>query len=291
MKHLYPLRFAFLSLCLGFLILAPANTHLEAQTTNVGAFKLTSPAFTDGGTLPEKYTCDGGRASPPLAWSNPPAGTKFFAITMHHIPGPGDKHVYLVIYNIPASILSLPENGRDIGIFGINTVNGKQEYTPPCSKGPGPKLYTMTAYALSSEAKLDVPASAVTMDLLLAAIKDKTLATAVMNVTYDRTWKVSGQAGDNQGQPPSDGPKPRIPRELETALASLSLSSDQKQKVDVLIQDYQEKQRALRDGLLQQLKGTLDAQQYAKISEAMQKPPGQPPGSRPVDTPPAPPNP
>ncbi len=223
MKYLRPHQFALLSFCLGVLSLTLATSRLEAQAPNANAFKLSSPAFTDGGTLPDKYTCDGKRASPPLAWSNPPAGTKFFAITMHHIPGPGDKHVYLVIYNIPSAILSLPENGKDTGIFGINTVNGQQEYTPPCSKGPGPKLYTMTVYALSSEAKLAVPANAVTMDLLLAAIKDKTLATAVMSVTYDRTGKTPNQTGGGPGQPPADGPGPRIPRELETVLASLSL--------------------------------------------------------------------
>ena len=209
MKNLYLRQFRCLTFCLVFLSLALAASHLHAQTANGTAFKLTSPAFNDGGTLPEKYTCDGGRASPPLAWSNPPVGTKFFAITMHHIPGPGDKHVYLVIYNIPANVLSLPENARDIGTFGINTVNGKQEYTPPCSKGPGPKLYTMTVYALSSEAKLDLPANAVTMDLLLAAIKCKTLTTATMNVTYSRSgtsswWPFGGNSG-NPNPSPSGG--------------------------------------------------------------------------------------
>lgn len=267
-----------LCLCLGFLAVVDGVSFLKAQSTTAPAFKLTSPAFTDGGTLPEEFTCDGKRASPPLAWSNPPAGTRYFAVTMHHIPGPGDKHVYLVVYNIPAKILSLPENARNIGIFGINTVNGKQEYTPPCSKGPGPKLYTMTVYALSSEAKLDVPASAVTMDALMAAIKDKTLATSVINVTYDRTGKTAEQPGVGQG----GSPNPKLPREVESALASLTLSGEQKQKVDAIVQDFQEKQKQLRDGLLQQLKGTLSADQYAKVEKALEKPPPPPPGDPPA---------
>ena len=177
------------------------------------AFTLTSPAFTDGGTLPAEFTCDGKRASPPLEWSKAPAGTQSFAITMHHIPGPGDKHVYMVIYNIPADVHVLPKNSKDLGTFGVNTVNGQQEYTPPCSKGPGPKKYTMTVYALSAAPKMDQPASSVTMDILLAAIKDTTLATAQMSVTYSRPAEAMAAAGGDGvggpgGPPPADNQNP-----------------------------------------------------------------------------------
>jgi phosphatidylethanolamine-binding protein (PEBP) family uncharacterized protein len=260
------------------------------------AFTLTSPAFVNGGTLPAKYTCDGERASPPLAWSNPPAGTRFFAVTMHHIPEPGVKHVYLVVYNIPATVSSLPENAKDIGVFGINTVNRRQEYTPPCSKGPGPKKYTLTAYALSAPAKIDGPASAVTMDMLLAAIQDKILAKAILNVTYSRPDGAVAEAGGGQaGAPPENGAGggasgggpggPRLPRELQSALESLDLSGAQKQKVDADLSAYQEQQRQLRDALLQKLQGDLSADQYAKIAKAFQKPPRTPP-----DSPSGPPN-
>jgi phosphatidylethanolamine-binding protein (PEBP) family uncharacterized protein len=220
-------------------------------------FALSSPAFPSGGTYPVEFTCDGESASPPLAWANPPAGTRSFAVTMHHIPGPGDKHVYMVIYNIPATVHSLGKNAHDIGDWGINTVNGRSEYTPPCSKGPGPKTYTLTVYALS-EARLAIPASRVTMDALLAAIKDKTLATSAMDIVYSR-----------QG----NGGGPRTPPELERALSSLHLSGDQEQKVQSLLREYGEKQRQLREELLHQLRNTLDADQYVKVETSLRQPP------------------
>lgn len=218
--------------------------------------------------MPSEFTCEGKRTSPPLTWSNPPTGTKFFAITMHHLPGNEEKHVYFVLYNIPAIIKSLPENTKDIGVFGINTVNGQQEYTPPCSKGPGAKWYTITVYALSSEMKSSVPASSVTMDVLLAAIKDKTLATSTMDVSYTRTEKDSAKS-----EAPSDHPGARIPPELERAITGLTLSDTEKQKVNSIIQNYQEKQRQLRDDLLQQLKGSLSPEQFTKIEAALKQPP------------------
>lgn len=44
------------------------------------AFKLRSPAFGPGGEIPPKYTCDGSDVSPPLRWTEPPQGTKGFAL-------------------------------------------------------------------------------------------------------------------------------------------------------------------------------------------------------------------
>jgi phosphatidylethanolamine-binding protein (PEBP) family uncharacterized protein len=150
-------------------------------------FTLESSAFKNNDTLPVEFTCDGTSASPPIDWINAPKGTVGFAVTMHHIPGPGDKHVYMVIYNIPATVTSIPKNVSGIGLFGINTVNGLTQYTPPCSKGPGEKLYTLTVYALSEQPEFTVPQTEVTMDVLLSAISSTTIATATLNVTYTRS--------------------------------------------------------------------------------------------------------
>lgn len=156
-------------------------------------FQLTSPAFVDGGKLPADFTCDGARASPPLEWKNAPAGTRSYALTMHHTPGPGDTHVYWVVYNLPAATHGLARSATGVGSWGINTVNGRPEYTPPCSKGPGLKTYTLTLYALSAEPNLRVPGAAPTMDALLESIQGKILGKSVLNVSYARPAGVGGQ--------------------------------------------------------------------------------------------------
>ena len=150
------------------------------------AFTASSASFTNNGTFPKLYTCDSTGISPKLSWTNAPAGTTSFAITIHHIPPTPPNHVYMVLYNIPSTVTSIPDAVSAIGLFGINTVNGQTSYTPPCSQGPGPKLYTITVYALSSAPVFNVTQSQVTMDVLLNAISSKTLATSIMNVTYTR---------------------------------------------------------------------------------------------------------
>ncbi|MFN8399512.1 MAG: YbhB/YbcL family Raf kinase inhibitor-like protein [Anaerolineales bacterium] len=162
-----------------------ANTE-PAPLSSDGIFTLTSPEVTEGGALPKEFTCNGSSATLPLAWNGAPEGTKSFAVVMHHIPGPGDSHWYWVLYNIPANVTSLEKNTSGIGTLGNNSVNGETQYAPPCSKGPGEKLYTYTVYALSAEPTLSVPASEVSRDVLLDAIKDITLASATLNVTYTR---------------------------------------------------------------------------------------------------------
>lgn len=159
----------------------------EASTpTSSPGITLTSPGVTEGDTLPVEFTCDGDSATLPLSWSNAPAAAKSFAVIMHHVAGPDDVHWYWVLYNIPAEVTSLNKNSAGIGWLGNNSVNGKTEYAPPCSKGPGEKTYIYTIYALSTQPELPVPAAQVSRDVLVEAIKDITIDSAELHVTYAR---------------------------------------------------------------------------------------------------------
>jgi hypothetical protein len=189
---------------------------------------------------------------------------------MHHTPGPGDTHVYLLLYNIPADARKLEKNAKNLGTFGVNTVNDKPEYTPPCSKGPGEKKYTLTIYALSDTLKFNKPD--VTLDMLLAAMKDKTLGTSAINVTYERM----GQGDGEHHGPPRGGPP-----ELQRAIEGLKLTPEQQAKVDTAVQQFREKQEAAKSELLKQLKGVLSADQFEKVESSFKRPPPPPPPSAP----------
>ena len=191
---------------------APAAATTSAPvTSSPGAgsgFVLRSPEVEEGGTLPKEFTGDGRGATLPLEWSGAPAGTRSFAVIMHHVPGPGTTKWYWVLYNIPAAVSSLPKNVTGIGTLGNNSVNDQVGYAPPHSKGPGAKKYTYTVYALSAPPKINVPAEEVSRDVLLAALKDSILASAELNVIYTRFTVADAGAGTGEGrrgQPPRDG--------------------------------------------------------------------------------------
>jgi Raf kinase inhibitor-like YbhB/YbcL family protein len=165
------------------------NSPAKAQT----GFTLRSPVVADNGPLPKEFTGDGEGATPPLEWSGAPAGTKSFALVMHHVDPEGKTKWYWVVYDIPPEVTSLPKNVKNVGTLGNNSINNRVGYAPPHSKGPGVKKYVVTIYALSEPPKIDVPPQGVSREVLLNAIKDHMLASAELNVTYDRTGVIGEQ--------------------------------------------------------------------------------------------------
>jgi len=176
-----------------FMLVATAGISCQVKkpatvphTNNIGSFVLRSPDVADGGQLPKEFTGDGASATLPLEWSEAPTGTKSYAVIMHHIDPQGKVKWYWILYNIPANVQSLPKNVKGVGILGNNSINGRTEYAPPHSKGPGPKTYIYTVYALSEPPQITVPPNEVNRDILLYAMKDYILCTAELKVIYTR---------------------------------------------------------------------------------------------------------
>ena len=100
------------------------------------AFTIASGAFTDGGTIPSKYTCDAGQTnpSPALTWKEAPADTKSFVLIMHDPDAPlAGGFTHWVLFDIPATTASLPENfqPRSVGTSG-NSGFRRAGYGGPC---------------------------------------------------------------------------------------------------------------------------------------------------------------
>jgi phosphatidylethanolamine-binding protein (PEBP) family uncharacterized protein len=159
---------------------------VPAPTTAASSMRLTSTVAADGGTLPADYTCDGTGASVPLAWSGAPAGTKEFALLMTTLPGDGTTKWNWVMYGIPATTTSLERNTSGVGTFGVGSDGPSTAYQPPCSQGPGLKLYTFTIYALSASPALSVPSRQVTGAILTSAMANITLGSASLTLGYTR---------------------------------------------------------------------------------------------------------
>ena len=68
---------------------------------------LQSPVFSDGFQIPKDYTADGANASPPLRWSDPPEGTKSFALVVDDPDAPRGTFVHWVLFNLPADAREL----------------------------------------------------------------------------------------------------------------------------------------------------------------------------------------
>jgi Raf kinase inhibitor-like YbhB/YbcL family protein len=114
---------------------------------------LTSPAFTDGGEIPSRYTCAGDDLSPPLDWSGLPPGTESLVLIIDDPDAPGRTAVHWLLYNIPVTESGLPETewgaGLPAGVLaGLNDFD-RVQYGGPCPPS-GRHRYFHTLYALDT---------------------------------------------------------------------------------------------------------------------------------------------
>ena len=150
-------------------------------------FTLTSSAFRNGQPIPSRYTCDGQDLSPPLAWTDPPPGTKGLALISDDHDAPGNTWVHWVVYSLPSTLRQLPDglppdeqlpDGTQQGLTDF----GRTGYGGPCPPS-GTHRYFFTLYALDT--RLSVPPR-VTKLQLDEAMQGHTLAQAQLMGTYRR---------------------------------------------------------------------------------------------------------
>jgi Raf kinase inhibitor-like YbhB/YbcL family protein len=182
-----PLRFFLSSLAL-------AGSLSAAQ-----AFELSSSDIAKDEPIDQKFAfrgfgCTGANLSPALAWSNPPQGTKSFAIFVHDpdakTGGAGFWH--WVAVDIPATTLSLAQGAGDqvnkslpTGTRQIASDFGSQSYGGPCPpKGDAAHHYVFTVYALKVE-KLELPKNP-TASLAGFMTNMNALDSAAFTATYGR---------------------------------------------------------------------------------------------------------
>ncbi|MBM4221593.1 MAG: YbhB/YbcL family Raf kinase inhibitor-like protein [Gammaproteobacteria bacterium] len=148
------------------------GTALAAEQA-LPAFRLTSPDLMPGAPVRaaqvfNSFGCTGSNISPALSWSNPPAGTKSFALMVHDPDAPtGSGWWHAVVYNIPANVAGLPARAGDpaAGLMPAGAVQGITDfgtagYGGPCPPvGDKPHRYHFRLHALKVE-KLDLPPTA-----------------------------------------------------------------------------------------------------------------------------------
>jgi len=141
-----------------------------ALATSTGAFAadpfmLKSSAFEDNGKMAAKHAgnnkqnpnCVGENISPELSWSNPPAGTKSYALLLFDPEGRGGLGVsHWVAYGIPATVTGFKEGEvsgpSDKYVGGISTPK-LAHYFGPCTPPGDWHHYTWTLIATDLEPK------------------------------------------------------------------------------------------------------------------------------------------
>lgn len=166
-----------------------SDADVAAQEGKEGGdtMRLASAAFTEGGTIPARYTGDGEDVSPPLAWSDAPAGTKSFALICDDPDAPRGTWVHWVVFSIPANVNSLGEDVPADKTLANGARHGITDFRKLGYGGPAPPSgthrYYFKLYALDT--MLDLQPGA-TKGQLLDAMKGHILAEAQLMGKYAR---------------------------------------------------------------------------------------------------------
>jgi len=133
-------------IAIAVLLLLTACQAPTVDTSNTIKFKLSSPAFQDSGSIPQKFTCQGGNVSPELNWSEAPADAQSFTLIMDDPDAPGGTFTHWVLFDIPAATKQLAEGAPPIGVSGNNGLS-QTGYMGPCPPS-GIHRYYFRLYAL-----------------------------------------------------------------------------------------------------------------------------------------------
>jgi Raf kinase inhibitor-like YbhB/YbcL family protein len=149
---------------------------------HVGEFALISGAFTEGGEIPRRHTCDGEDVSPALSWSDPPPGTRALALVVDDPDAPVGTFTHWLAWNIDPLARGLGE-GESPPAEGTNDF-GAGGWRGPCPpRSHGPHRYFFRLHAL--DARLEVAERAGRRELERALARH-VLATAELMGTYER---------------------------------------------------------------------------------------------------------
>jgi Raf kinase inhibitor-like YbhB/YbcL family protein len=185
-KHELYLSGVLLSLLVLSLVL-PAGCKSGETPPEGLTLSLSSAAFRDGDTIPDKYTCQGEDISPPLSWSEVPAGTQSLALIVDDLDSSGGRFTHWVLFNIPADIQELPE-ALAFRSAMLGTMDGKNDfgnigYGGPCPPPGKAHRYRFTLYALDCTLTLEPGTS---KKQVLDAIEDHVLTRGQLIGTYQR---------------------------------------------------------------------------------------------------------
>jgi Raf kinase inhibitor-like YbhB/YbcL family protein len=162
-------------------------TYNLTPTMDDTDFTLTSPAFTQGQPIPRLNGRDGSNKSPALQWTEPPAGTKSLALIMDDPDAPGMTWVHWVLYGLPPTSRSLPEEVKPDASGPDGSKQGNNSWDQIGYGGPQPPSgthrYFFRLYALDTENDLSSGATA-------SQLKDKmqghVLAVAELMGTFSK---------------------------------------------------------------------------------------------------------
>ena len=154
----------------------------EPLPTAPATITLSSPAFDDGGTIPDRFTCSGKGVSPPLRWSGVPAKARELALLVEDPDA--DRFVHWTLLAIPPQTDGLAAGRTPAGSIETENGFGDKGWGGPCPpESKNPHRYVFSLYA--TDAPLDLGDDA-SPDEVRSAVAEHALARGTLTGRFGR---------------------------------------------------------------------------------------------------------
>ena len=165
--------------------------HQDVAGSAPGSLILTSPAFRDGQAIPVRFTADGDKLSPPLAWTGVPERAKGMVLVIEDPDAPAPTPlVHTLAWALPGhddelaeGALKSPGSGGEAISLGRNSFLGAEYLPPDPPPGHGPHRYCFQVFALDTA--LHLHGSPIRTQVA-HAMKGHVIARGLLVGTYER---------------------------------------------------------------------------------------------------------
>lgn len=159
---------------------------------------LTSAAFADGAAIPREHAgkrAGGRETSPPLAWTEPPAGTAQLLLVIEDIDAPTPAPFVHCVATVEARVTALAAGALSAsapadGVRIFRSGMGSGYIGPAPIKGHGPHRYVFQVFALAAPITkgpgTDPRAEGAKPRALLASISGPVLGRGMLTGVYER---------------------------------------------------------------------------------------------------------
>ena len=150
------------------LILSPSLNAGE----NKMKLEITSSAFSEGGMIPGRYSCDGPDISPDLSWQGVPEGSRSLALICDDPDAPAGTWVHWVLFNIPVDEKGLTAQIAPDAKLSNGALHGTNDFRRLGYGGPcpprGTHRYYFKLYALDTVLPLKAGATKAQVEAAMA---------------------------------------------------------------------------------------------------------------------------
>jgi Raf kinase inhibitor-like YbhB/YbcL family protein len=157
----------------------PGNPVL-GEVTPGGDLELSSPAFNDGGSIPDRHGREAENLNPPLSIEGVPEGTDSFALVVDDPDAPGGTFVHWLVWNVPGDRREIP-----VGWSPAEATEGENDFGATGYDGPAPPegkhRYRFKLYALDATLS---PSSSASRGDIGDAMRGHVLARSQLSGTY-----------------------------------------------------------------------------------------------------------